>query len=46
MYYLGDEIEFSVSDDIKVYSSFDSMGLKEDLLRGIYGYGNFSCYLF
>ena len=27
------------ADGVEVYSSFDTMGLKEDLLRGIYGYG-------
>lgn len=27
------------SDDIQVLSSFENMGLKEDLLRGIYAYG-------
>jgi len=26
-------------DDVKVYSSFDKMGLSENLLRGIYSYG-------
>jgi len=30
---------FESSDDIKVTTSFDSMGLREDLLRGIYAYG-------
>lgn len=30
---------FSTSEKIKVYSTFDLLGLKEDLLRGIYGYG-------
>eukprot|EP01041_Mallomonas_annulata_P000760 gene760-1447_t len=34
-----EEIEFTVTDDVDVISSFDSMGLKEDLLRGIYAYG-------
>ena len=27
------------SSELTVYKDFDSMGLKEDLLRGIYGYG-------
>mmetsp|Transcript_304 Transcript_304/g.750 ORF Transcript_304/g.750 Transcript_304/m.750 type:complete len:397 (-) Transcript_304:226-1416(-) len=31
--------ELAVSDNVEVVSSFDSMGLKEDLLRGIYAYG-------
>jgi len=34
-----EEIEFTVTDDVDVIPSFDSMGLKEDLLRGIYAYG-------
>ena len=31
--------EFETSEDISVFQSFESMGLKEDLLRGIYAYG-------
>lgn len=34
-----EDIEFTQTEDIEVMSSFDSMGLKEDLLRGIYAYG-------
>mmetsp|Transcript_35213 Transcript_35213/g.35866 ORF Transcript_35213/g.35866 Transcript_35213/m.35866 type:complete len:403 (+) Transcript_35213:51-1259(+) len=34
-----EEIEFTVTDDVDVIPSFDSMGLKEDLLRGVYAYG-------
>ena len=34
-----DELEFSTTKDLDVLSSFESMGLKEDLLRGIYAYG-------
>lgn len=34
--------DFFVSYD-EVYDSFDSMGLKENLLRGIYAYGMVSC---
>jgi ATP-dependent RNA helicase len=30
---------FDSSEDIKAVPSFDSMGLKDDLLRGIYAYG-------
>ncbi|KAJ3375135.1 eukaryotic initiation factor 4A-III [Allomyces macrogynus ATCC 38327] len=33
-----DKITFETSDSVKVYSTFDQMGLKEDLLRGIYAY--------
>ena len=29
---------FETSDDVRVVSSFDQLGLKEDLLRGIYAY--------
>lgn len=34
-------VETSVDekDEIKVYTSFDEMNLKDDLLRGIYAYG-------
>ena len=32
-------IEFETSEDVKVIPTFDSMGLREDLLRGIYAYG-------
>ncbi len=35
----GEEIHFETSKGVKVVTSFDNMGLKEDLLRGIYGYG-------
>jgi ATP-dependent RNA helicase len=33
----ADDIE--VSEKVSVISTFDSMGLREDLLRGIYAYG-------
>jgi len=32
-------IEFETSDDVDVTPTFDSLGLREDLLRGIYAYG-------
>jgi len=32
-------VEFETSDNVEVIKNFDSMGLKEDLLRGIYAYG-------
>ncbi|OQR69432.1 eukaryotic initiation factor 4A-III-like, partial [Tropilaelaps mercedesae] len=32
-------VEFETSDGVEVINSFDSMGLREDLLRGIYAYG-------
>jgi len=38
-----DKIEFDIegasSKDVKLYSTFDAMGLRDDLVRGIYGYG-------
>lgn len=34
-----EKIQFSTSESVTVYPSFDSLELKEDLLRGIYGYG-------
>ena len=33
-----DDVEFESSNEIRIVSSFDQMGLKEDLLRGIYAY--------
>ncbi|KAI9209556.1 DEAD box ATP-dependent RNA helicase [Polychytrium aggregatum] len=33
-----EKLVFETSGDVKVVSSFDQMGLKEDLLRGIYAY--------
>eukprot|EP01038_Epipyxis_sp_PR26KG_P012387 gene12387-16615_t len=32
-------LDITLSDDVEICSSFDSMRLKEDLLRGIYAYG-------
>lgn len=34
-----EEIHFETSKGVKVVSSFENMGLKEDLLRGVYNYG-------
>jgi len=34
-----EQIEFETSEDVQVLPSFDRMKLKEELLRGIYGYG-------
>ena len=36
-----ESIEITTTDDIEIFTSFDSLGLKEDLLRGIYAYGTF-----
>jgi len=33
-----DKIEFESSEDVEVSPTFDSMGLREDLLRGIYAF--------
>jgi len=38
-YDADEKMEFELSGDIDVLTSFDSMGLKEDLLRGVYAYG-------
>ena len=32
-------IEFETSEDVDVTPTFDAMGLREDLIRGIYAYG-------
>merc|ERR1712193_266007 len=32
-------IEFETSEDVDVTTTFDGMGIREDLLRGIYAYG-------
>jgi len=34
-----EKLEFETTKDVKVVNSFDAMGLKEQLLRGIYQYG-------
>lgn len=41
-----DQLEFDIVDgtstkNIKVFSTFDSMGLRDELIRGIYAYGNY-----
>jgi len=35
----GENVEITLTDDVEVHASFDTMRLKEDLLRGIYAYG-------
>ncbi|KAH9104854.1 hypothetical protein LEN26_002749 [Aphanomyces euteiches] len=35
----GKEVEFTTTDGLEVVPTFEAMGLKEDLLRGIYAYG-------
>jgi ATP-dependent RNA helicase len=34
-----DNLTFETSPGVEVVSSFDQMGIKDDLLRGIYNYG-------
>jgi hypothetical protein len=34
-----ESMEITTNDDVEIFTSFDSLGLKEDLLRGIYAYG-------
>jgi hypothetical protein len=34
-----ESMEITTNAEVEVFSTFDSMGLKEDLLRGIYEYG-------
>jgi len=36
---------FETSRKVKVFKSFEKMGLPEDLIRGIYAYGTFSAWL-
>lgn len=35
----NESMHISLNEDIQVFTSFDTMGLKEELLRGIYAYG-------
>lgn len=39
MFEEANNIEFETSEEVVPITSFDKMGLKEDLLRGIYHYG-------
>ena len=32
-------VEFETSEEVEVIATFDQMNLREDLLRGIYAYG-------
>eukprot|EP00966_Prymnesium_polylepis_P103545 2397510-Prymnesium_polylepis.2 len=34
-----DKLDFETSEDVEIVPSFDTMGLKDELLRGIYAYG-------
>lgn len=33
-------VEFETSEDVEVVPTFDNMGLRDELLRGIYAYGS------
>ncbi|KAF3430856.1 hypothetical protein E2986_11542 [Frieseomelitta varia] len=33
-------VEFETSEDVEVIPTFDNMGLRDELLRGIYAYGS------
>lgn len=35
-------VEFETSEDVEVVPTFQSMKLREELLRGIYAYGEFN----
>lgn len=37
-------VEFETSEDVEVLPTFNTMGLREELLRGIYAYGKFFLY--
>ncbi len=34
-----DQYIFETTEEIEVYQGFDDMGIREDLLKGIYAYG-------
>ena len=34
-------VEFETSEEVDVTPTFDGMGIREDLLRGIYAYGEY-----
>lgn len=35
----GEEVEFTVSKEVEVFPTFEAMGLKDELVRGIFDYG-------
>lgn len=39
------KVQFETSNEVDVTPTFDSMGLREDLLRGIYAYGEFNIHV-
>ncbi len=36
----ADPMEFETSEDVEIIPTFDGLGLREELLRGIYAYGD------
>lgn len=38
-------VEFETSEDVEVIATFNTMGLREELLRGIYAYGKPNYYI-
>lgn len=38
-------VEFETSEDVEVLSTFDTMNLREDLVRGIYSYGELRTFI-
>lgn len=36
------KVEFETSEEVDVTPTFDTMGLREDLLRGVYAYGGYT----
>lgn len=38
-------VEFETSEDVEVLSTFDTMNLREDLIRGIYSYGEWRTFI-
>ena len=38
-------VEFETSEDVEVIPTFDNMGLRDELLRGIYAYGIIKIFL-
>lgn len=39
-------VEFETSEDVEVIPTFDNMGLRDELLRGIYAYGTIKVLFF
>ena len=39
---MDEKLSFDTSKEVNICSTFDGMGLREDLLRGLYAYGAYS----